>query len=87
MPERIENSMVVDDHWNEIEYGVRRGACPDPEPEGAGDGGWIEMGTGLFIPQEDAFDYAVEKLLCATEEEKREFVEFFYSGNYIYQEG
>ena len=22
MPERIENSMVIDSYWNEIEYGV-----------------------------------------------------------------
>ena len=45
------------------------------------------MGTGLFIPEEDAFGYAIRKLQAGTEEEKQEFVEFFYSGNYIYQEG
>ncbi len=87
MPERVENSMVVDGWWDEVEYGVKRGACPEPEPEGPGERGWVEMGTGLFIPEEDAFGYAIRKLQAGTEEEKQEFVEFFYSGNYIYQEG
>lgn len=87
MPERVENSMVVDGWWNEVEYGVKRGACPgqgQEEPKGRG---WVEMGTRTFIPEEDAFDYAVRKLEAGTEEERQEFVEFFYSGNYIYREG
>ena len=87
MPEPIENSMVVDGWWNEVEYGIKRGACPEPEPEEPKDSGWVEMGTGLFIPEKEAFDYAIRKLQDGTEEEKQEFVCYFYSGNYIYQEG
>lgn len=54
--------------------------------------GYKEMGTGVFVPEEDAFDYAIEH--CAivpfmvqgiewTQEFMEMLVEWFYSGNWI----
>ncbi len=48
--------------------------------------GYCEMGTGLFVPEEDAFLYALERIRGATEEEKQEFVEWFYSGNWVHED-
>lgn len=39
--------------------------------------------TGTFINKEDAFRYAIERILAAPQEEKAEFEEWFYSGNYV----
>lgn len=44
--------------------------------------GYEEIGTGVFVPEEDAYDYALERV-SQDEEEKKEFVEWFYSGNWI----
>lgn len=47
------------------------------------------MYMGLFQEQgnevnsEDAFRYAMERLAQGTPEEQQEFVEWFYSGNWI----
>lgn len=58
--------------------------------------GYKEMGTGNFVPEESAFDYAIEQ--CAetvpqefhkirwTQEFKEMLVEWFYSGNWIKEE-
>ena len=57
--------------------------------------GYKEMGTGVFVPEEDAFDYAIER--CAlvpfmmkgiewTEDFKQMLVEWFYSGNWIWED-
>lgn len=55
--------------------------------------GYKQLGTGVFVPEEDAFAYALEQ--CAetvpdgffgirwTEEFKEMLVEWFYSGNWI----
>ena len=55
--------------------------------------GYREMATGVFVPEEDAFDYALEncfemvpagiRLLRWTQEFKEMLVEWFYSGNWI----
>lgn len=54
--------------------------------------GYKEMGTGVFVPEEDAFDYAIERCTLVpftvqgiewTEEFKQMLVEWFYSGNWI----
>lgn len=45
--------------------------------------GYTEIGTGNFVPEEDAFDYALERLLDSEEEFKKEFVEWFYSESWI----
>lgn len=55
--------------------------------------GYTQMGTGVFVHEEDAFDYALEQCfevvpnfvhrLEWTEEFKEMLVEWFYSGNWI----
>jgi len=44
--------------------------------------GYEEIGTGIFVAEEDAYDYAMERI-SLDEAEKKEFVEWFYSGNWI----
>lgn len=48
--------------------------------------GYTELGTLTFVPDEDAFDYALERIRYGTEEEKKEFVEWFYSGSWVKEE-
>lgn len=77
MPEMIENRMVVDSEWtwNEsIEIKERLTG-----------GGYKEIGTMIYVPEEDAYDYALEKI-SQDEELKQEFVEWFYSGNWVKEE-
>lgn len=42
---------------------------------------------GLVVEEEQAFDYALERCLFGTQEDRKEFremlVEWFYSGNWI----
>lgn len=55
--------------------------------------GWTEIGTGTFVPEEDAFNYALERCfevvpnfvhrLKWTQEFKNMLVEWFYSGNWV----
>lgn len=45
--------------------------------------GYENIGTGVFIPKEDAYEYALERIRCGAEDEKQEFVEWFYSGNWL----
>ena len=47
--------------------------------------GYEEIQTGIFVPEEDAYNYAMERI-SQDEEEKKEFVEWFYSGNFIFKE-
>lgn len=41
---------------------------------------------GKVIPAEKAFSYALERITNGTDEEKAEFVEWFYSGDWYYEE-
>ena len=70
----LENRMVVDSEWARIdpqEVGIKlRGP------------GYEEIGTGIFVAEEDSFDYAMERI-CLDDDLKQEFVEWFYSGNWI----
>lgn len=49
--------------------------------------GYSRMGpeAGTFVPEDSAFEYAFERCLKGTPEDKKEFremlVEWFYSGN------
>ena len=72
----IENRMVRDSVWSNLER-----PCEDTEKLNGP--GYLEIGTGNFVPEEDAFDYALERLLDSEEELKQEFVEWFYAGNWI----
>lgn len=71
----LENRMVVDALWRWKE-------SPDIAEKLDGPG-YSEIGTGVFVPEEDAYDYAMERLSLGTDEEKKEFVEWFYSGNWV----
>ncbi len=74
---RIENRMVVDSQWPE----------PVQEPEEKLKGpGWEEIGTGVFVLEEDAYGYAKESL-ARDGDLRQEFVEWFYSGNWIREDG
>lgn len=74
---QIENRMVADSQWPE----------PVHEPEEKLKGpGWEEIGTGIFVPEEDAYSYAIERL-SQDSDLKQEFVEWFYSGNWIREDG
>lgn len=78
MPEMLENRMVVDWQW------------PDAPAEGKeklNGAGYKEIGTEIFVPEEDAYDYALERISHGTDAEKREFVEWFYLGNWIREDG
>lgn len=48
--------------------------------------GWVENDTSVFVPEEDAFGYALERVSQGTAQEQWEFVEWFYSGNWIKEE-
>lgn len=74
--ERIENHVVRDSVWKNFEK-------PCEVTEKLNGPGYLEIGTGNFVPEEDAFKYALERLLSSTEELKNEFVEWFYSGSWI----
>ena len=39
--------------------------------------------SGKVVSADEAFDYALECVKNGTDEEKAEFVEWFYSGNWI----
>lgn len=48
--------------------------------------GYMEMGTRIFVPEEDAYDFAMERI-SQDDDLKKEFketvVEWFYSWNWI----
>lgn len=76
--EQIENRMVVNFLWSNLEkeYEVKE------ELNGPG---YEEIGTGIFIAEEDVYQYALKRL-SQDEGLKQEFVEWFYSGNWVKKE-
>ena len=50
--------------------------------------GYVGIGPeqGKVVPLEKAFDYALEQITNGTDEEKQEFIEWFYSGNWYKEE-
>ena len=81
--ERIENRMLVDSQWDAIDK-------RQEVKEKLSGPGYLEIGTGNFVPEEDAFCYALERCLNGTDEDRKEFkemlVEWFYSGNWVKEE-
>lgn len=75
--ERIENKMVVSWCWPDDSQDVK---------EKLNDAGYEETGTGIFVPQENVYDYALERL-SLDEDLRQEFVEWFYSDNWVYENG
>lgn len=73
----LENRMVVDSSWR------RLWLPPEREEKTNKCSGYEEFGTGVFVQKKDAYDYAMERISHGTEQEKQEFVEWFYSGNWI----
>ncbi len=80
MPEQIENKMVVNHLWESLENSV-----PDEITEKLNRAGYEEIGTGIFVLEEDAYEYALERI-SQDEELKQELVEWFYSGNWVKEE-
>lgn len=76
MSEQIENRMIVDSEW---EFNA-----PQDVKEKLNGKGFHEVGTGNFVPESEAYEYALERCLNGTEEDIKEFkemlVEWFYSG-------
>lgn len=79
MPEQIENRMVVDAEWIHTDSINVKTILEEK--------GYHELGTGTFVPEKDAYEYALEHCLYGSEQEQRDFkellVEWFYSGNWI----
>lgn len=73
--EMIENRMVRDSVWSNLEK-------PCGVKEKLNGPGYTEIGTGNFVPEEDAFDYALERCLHGTEEDKQWFREMLIEGFY-----
>lgn len=54
--------------------------------------GYMGIGSekGIFVPENIAFEYAFERCMEGTAEDKKEFremlVEWFYSGNWVKEE-
>ena len=73
----IENRMIVDSEWTYVEPPM----CEPEEKEP----GYINFSDDTFVPDYDALEYAREH---AEQEDMTdsEFVEWFYSGNWIRSE-
>ncbi len=79
MIKELENHMVMDSAWSFLEI--------SPEVEEKLNGpGYEEIRTGVFVSEEDAYEYALERV-SQDEDLKQEFremvVEWFYSVNWI----
>ena len=79
MSEQIENRMLIDSEWEALEKDI-----PKEVREKLNRNGYHEIGTGNFVPEEEAYEYALELCLHGTERDTKEFkemlVEWFYSG-------
>lgn len=75
MPERIENRMVVDSLWEN---------CYPQQAEAVKEPGYHKYGTGDFVPEKEAYEYALDQCLNGSEEDQKEFrtmlVEWYFSG-------
>lgn len=72
----LENRQVVDAEWRALDGMFA--AIPEEIGDKLRGRGFEEMSTGTFVPEEDAFNYALERV-SQDEGEKKEFVEWFYS--------
>lgn len=75
----IQNRMVVDSEWEWDQTNLEGNEIKE-KLKGPG---YLEIETETFVPEEDAFEYAMEKI-SQDEDLKQEFkkmlVEWFYSG-------
>lgn len=76
MSEMIENRMIVDSEWTYMVTEEVKAKLLEP--------GYHEYGTNVFVPESEAYDFALERCLNGSEEDMKEFkemlVEWFYSG-------
>lgn len=81
--EQIENRMVVDSEWVDLEV------FKTPE-EVLSEKGYHNIITYEFVPEDEAFDHALHESLFGDMEIQKEFkemlVEWFYSGNWRKEE-
>ncbi len=84
MPEQIENTMVIDWWWKQRLKGIEERASEETERKSK-EFGYREIRTNIFVPESDAYEYALEQ--CLNGAEQREFremlIEWYYSGNWI----
>ena len=83
--EQIENRMVVDSEWRAFAKELI-----EESKEKLNGPGWEEIGTGIFVSEEDAYDYAMERVsqdVDLQKEFKETVVGWFYSGNWIKEDG
>ncbi len=78
----VENPMVVDSFWP-LEREENR-AGPEEFRAKINGPGYRGVGPeeGIFVAEEDAFEYALERI-SFDKDAKKELVEWFYSGNWI----
>lgn len=73
---QIENRMVVDSEWERH--------IPAEVKKALSEHGYHEEGTNVFVPDSQAYEYALERCLYGSEDDIKEFktmlVEWFYSG-------
>lgn len=84
MPEKIENRMVMD---------LQRSDFPAETKEKLSGSGYKKIGSEIFVPEEDAFDYALIQCMEIppdgilktkwTQDFRDMLVEWFYSENWI----
>ena len=81
----IENRMLVNSEWEELE----RNLVPISENY-VEEKGYREIGTDEFVPDEVAYEYALSECLSGNEELHEEFkamlIEWFFSGNWVREE-
>ena len=86
MPDQIENSMVVDWWWKQ---GLKEpgGDTSESVRMKLRESGYRETRTNIFVPESEAYEYALERCLNGPEHDVREFremlVEWFYSGTWM----
>lgn len=75
MKEMIENRMVIDSEW-EINKSLNEIKEKLMGP------GYRESATGVFVPEEDAYDFAIQAI-NQNEDLKKELVYWFYFNDWV----
>lgn len=75
MKEMIENRMVIDSEW-EINKSLNEIKEKLMGP------GYRESATGVFVPEEDAYDFAIQAIY-QNEDLKKELVYWFYFNDWV----
>ena len=77
----VDNILVNDAYWRDFE---KRNASVEKV---LSQKGYHELGTNVFVPEDEAYEYAFDQCMNGSEELQKEFkemlVEWFYSGNWV----